>query len=61
LEKSGMLFDDAKTQASNERELRMFGDGEERLCKETLQSRSLEDIEISIGSWKGEEGDAGDE
>jgi hypothetical protein len=56
-----MLFDDAKTQASNERELRMFGDGEERLCKETLQSRSLEDNEISISSWKGDEGDADDE
>ena len=56
-----MLFDDAEIQASNERELRMFGDGEERLCKETLQSRSLEDTEISISSWKGKEGDADDE
>ena len=56
-----MLFDDAEIQASNERELRMFGDGEERLNKETLQSRSLEDTEISISSWKGKEGDADDE
>ena len=56
-----MLFDDAKIQASSERELHMFGDVEERLCNEYLQSRSLEDTEISICVWKREEGDAGDE
>ena len=49
-----MLFDDAKTQVSSEREPHILSDGEEQLCNEILRSSSLEDNEMSIDNWKGD-------